>query len=193
MLYFSRFRASDSYLAFTAAANGDLLPQREVKSAAEVESLRKGNRASAAGFRAVVRALTESSVRNGLLVHEGRVLTSERLRDQQAVALQKPQGGLQCVAVAPQLRLKPQHSRHDAAHPAIRNFRSQMRRHLFRRCEKPQSSHGENLPQNRMEGEGETLVPQWFLKLVLRDDDLLCVCSPLRATGFNPPDIETDS
>ncbi|MFK7850786.1 MAG: M24 family metallopeptidase, partial [Akkermansiaceae bacterium] len=47
----------------------------------EVEALRKGNAASAAGFRAVKKALTESTIKGGKLIHEGRVLTSERLRE----------------------------------------------------------------------------------------------------------------
>jgi Xaa-Pro aminopeptidase len=63
-------------------ANGNgLFPGRQIKTAAEVEALRKGNKASEAGFRAVARTLAESKIRNGKLVHGGRILTSERLRD----------------------------------------------------------------------------------------------------------------
>jgi len=62
-------------------ANGDLLPGRLLKTADEIEALRKGNRASAAGFRAVAKTLAEAKIRRGVLVHEGRVLTSERLRE----------------------------------------------------------------------------------------------------------------
>lgn len=61
--------------------SGVLFPEREVKTADEVEALRKGNRASAAGFRVVAKTLAESKVRRGQLVHQGRVLTSERLRE----------------------------------------------------------------------------------------------------------------
>jgi Xaa-Pro aminopeptidase len=62
--------------------NGDgLFPERQIKTTAEVEALRKGNKASEAGFRVVAKTLAESKVRNGKLVHGGRVLTSERLRE----------------------------------------------------------------------------------------------------------------
>lgn len=61
--------------------DGGIFPERELKSAAEVEALRKGNRASAAGFRLVAKILAESKIRRGQLVHQGKVLTSERLRE----------------------------------------------------------------------------------------------------------------
>jgi Xaa-Pro aminopeptidase len=65
-----------------AVAPGDkLFPERAIKTADEVAALRKGNQASAAGFRAVTKALTESKIRRGQLVHQGKVLTAERLRD----------------------------------------------------------------------------------------------------------------
>ena len=64
-----------------ADKSGGLFPEREVKSAVEVEALRKGNRASAAGFRVVAKTLAESKIRRGQLVHQGKVLTSERLRE----------------------------------------------------------------------------------------------------------------
>jgi Xaa-Pro aminopeptidase len=60
---------------------GSFFPGRECKTADEIEGLRKGNQASAAGFRAVAKALAESKVRRGQLVHQGRILTSERLRE----------------------------------------------------------------------------------------------------------------
>ena len=58
-----------------------LFPQRQIKTAAEVESLRKGNKVSEACFRVVTKTLAESKIRNGKLVHGGSILTSERLRD----------------------------------------------------------------------------------------------------------------
>ncbi len=62
-------------------ANGSgLFPERQIKTPAEVEALRNGNKASAAGFRVVAKTLAESKIRNGKLVHGGSVLTSERLR-----------------------------------------------------------------------------------------------------------------
>jgi Xaa-Pro aminopeptidase len=63
-----------------ADGNG-LFPERQIKTAAEIEALRNGNKASEAGFRVVARTLAESRIRNGELVHGGRVLTSERLRE----------------------------------------------------------------------------------------------------------------
>jgi Xaa-Pro aminopeptidase len=63
-------------------ADGDgLFPERRIKTAAEVAALRRGNKASEAGFRIVAKTLAESAIRNGKLVHGGSVLTSERLRD----------------------------------------------------------------------------------------------------------------
>jgi Xaa-Pro aminopeptidase len=70
-----------SGVKITADTNGELLPERVCKTAAEVKALRKGNRASAAGFRVVARTLAEAKVRRGALHHRGRVLTSERLRE----------------------------------------------------------------------------------------------------------------
>lgn len=75
------FALRDAGLKIEVQAEGGLFPKREVKTAAEVEALRKGNRASAAGFRVVANTLAESTVRRGQLVHQGRVLTSERLRE----------------------------------------------------------------------------------------------------------------
>lgn len=63
------------------ADDNGLFPERQIKTAAEVEALRKGNKASEAGFRVVAKTLAESKIRNGKLVHGGRILTSERLRD----------------------------------------------------------------------------------------------------------------
>jgi len=58
-----------------------LFPERQIKTAAEVEALRKGNKASEAGFRIVTKTLAESKIRNSMLVHGGKVLTAERLRE----------------------------------------------------------------------------------------------------------------
>lgn len=75
------FKLRDAGLRITVAENGNLFPQRECKTAAEVAALRKGNRASAAGLRAVAKTLAEAKIRDGKLVHAGETLTSERLRD----------------------------------------------------------------------------------------------------------------
>jgi len=63
------------------ADNSGLFPERQIKTAAEVDALRKGNKASEAGFRIVSKTLAESKIRNGKLVHDGRILTAERLRE----------------------------------------------------------------------------------------------------------------
>jgi Xaa-Pro aminopeptidase len=63
------------------AEDSGLFPERQIKTAAEVEALRKGNKASEAGFRIVTQTLAGSKIRNGTLVHGGSVLTAERLRD----------------------------------------------------------------------------------------------------------------
>lgn len=75
------FKLKDAGLNITVAGNGNLFPQRLCKTADEVKALRKGNRASAAGFRAVVKALTAAKIRNGVLVLGGQTLTSERLHE----------------------------------------------------------------------------------------------------------------
>jgi Xaa-Pro aminopeptidase len=62
-----------------ADENG-LFPERQIKTAAEVEALRKGNRASEAGLRMVAQTLADSKIRNGELIHGGTTLTAERLR-----------------------------------------------------------------------------------------------------------------
>lgn len=66
--------------------DGALFPERIFKSADEIESLRKGNEASAAGFRAVRKALTESKIKGDTLIYQGRALTSERLRELISIA-----------------------------------------------------------------------------------------------------------
>jgi len=63
--------------------NGAFFPRRECKTADEIEAIRKGNRASAAGFRVVAKALAESKVRRGQL----REMISHACFDEGAVAL----------------------------------------------------------------------------------------------------------
>ncbi|HKK19369.1 MAG TPA: M24 family metallopeptidase, partial [Opitutales bacterium] len=69
-------------IEFDVDLEDDLLPQRKVKTEDELKRLRKANRASAEGFRLVEKALAESKVSKGVLVHKGKVLTSEKLRQQ---------------------------------------------------------------------------------------------------------------
>jgi len=68
-------------VALDIADGEGLFPERQIKTPAEVEALRKGNKASEAGFRIVAKTLAESTIRNGTLVFGGSTLTSERLRD----------------------------------------------------------------------------------------------------------------
>jgi Xaa-Pro aminopeptidase len=76
----------DAGVKLTVAANGCLLPSRELKTPAEVEALRRGNDASAAGLQAVAKALAAAKIRGNRLVHQGRTLTSARLREIIAMA-----------------------------------------------------------------------------------------------------------
>jgi Xaa-Pro aminopeptidase len=59
---------------------GPVFAQREVKSEDEVKAIREGNRCAAVGFAAAEQMLRESTVKGRRLVHDGRVLTSERVR-----------------------------------------------------------------------------------------------------------------
>lgn len=66
-------------------AEEGLFPEREIKRDEEAELIRKGNAASAAGFRVVEKLLRAAEIRKGYLYHGGRRLTSERV--QQAIAV----------------------------------------------------------------------------------------------------------
>jgi Xaa-Pro aminopeptidase len=61
-------------------ADGALFPAREIKTPAEAAAIREGNRLSALGFAAAEKILRASKVRGRALVHQGRALTSERLK-----------------------------------------------------------------------------------------------------------------
>ncbi|MEY3396011.1 MAG: hypothetical protein RL346_2248 [Verrucomicrobiota bacterium] len=58
-----------------------LFPERRIKCGHEVESLRKGNAASQAGFQVVRNVLKTSTIKGNTLIYQGRILTSERLRE----------------------------------------------------------------------------------------------------------------
>ena len=75
------FKLKDEGLKVEIAGPEGLFPERVIKTPDEVEALRKGNDASAAGFRVVTKTLADSVVKNGKLVHQGKVLTAERLRE----------------------------------------------------------------------------------------------------------------
>lgn len=61
-------------------ADGMLFPERELKTPAEAEAIRDGNRCSAAGIGAAERVLRASRVKGRALVYQGKPLTSERLK-----------------------------------------------------------------------------------------------------------------
>jgi Xaa-Pro aminopeptidase len=62
-------------------ADGLLFPEREFKDDAQAAAIREGNAASAAGFKAVEKALRGATIgKDGKLRYENRVLTSERLQ-----------------------------------------------------------------------------------------------------------------
>ncbi|MGI9239181.1 MAG: M24 family metallopeptidase [Verrucomicrobiales bacterium] len=92
----------DTGVKIAAAAPRGLFPARVQKMADEVEAIRKGNLGSAAGFRAVSKALRESKVRSGgQLFLGGKVLTAERLRGLIEVAALEQGGIAQQTIVAP--------------------------------------------------------------------------------------------
>jgi Xaa-Pro aminopeptidase len=61
-------------------SGGPLFPEREIKTAAQAEFIREGNRCSAAGIAAAEGVLRASRIRGGRLLYRGSVLTSERLK-----------------------------------------------------------------------------------------------------------------
>ena len=75
------FKLQEAGMKLEVAGNEGLFPEREIKTVEEVEALRKGNQASEAGFRIVAKTLGESKIKNGKLIHQGKVLTAERLRE----------------------------------------------------------------------------------------------------------------
>jgi Xaa-Pro aminopeptidase len=75
------FELKEIGVKLKVTAPGDFLPERAIKTKEEIAALRKGNKASAAGHHAVAKTLEESTIRNGFVIHQGRKLTSERLRE----------------------------------------------------------------------------------------------------------------
>lgn len=73
-------------------ARGLLFPEREIKTAAECAHIREGNRLATVGFRVAEDVLRAARIKGRTLVHQGKPLTSERLRFLIEVAI-KEQGG----------------------------------------------------------------------------------------------------
>jgi Xaa-Pro aminopeptidase len=61
-------------------SDGPIFPQREIKTDAEANAIREGNRCSALGILAAETMLRASKIRNGQLVYRGAPLTSETLK-----------------------------------------------------------------------------------------------------------------
>lgn len=80
------FQLQNAGVKLDVAPPGDCLPERMIKTPEEITALRNGNKASAAAFRAITKTLEESTIRNGFIIHQGRKLTSERLREIIAMA-----------------------------------------------------------------------------------------------------------
>lgn len=73
---------------------GALFPQREIKTDAEIEGLREGARISEAGFARVRQILSESKIGDDtVLIHDGDVLTCEKLRREIRTATSAVGGG----------------------------------------------------------------------------------------------------
>jgi len=71
---------------------GAVFSQREIKTEAEVKAIRDGNRCAAVGFAAAEQMLRESTINGRRLVHDGRLLTSERVRTAIQIACVKAGG-----------------------------------------------------------------------------------------------------
>lgn len=81
-------------------ADGMLFPEREIKTAAEAKAIRAGNDLSAIGFSAAEKVLRASRIQGRTLIHQGKVLTSERLRYFVDVAIKEAGGDARDTIVA---------------------------------------------------------------------------------------------
>jgi len=61
-------------------ASGSIFPSRAIKTKAEVEAIREGNRLSSIGFRVAERMLKAAKIKDGILMLNRRPLTSERVK-----------------------------------------------------------------------------------------------------------------
>ena len=77
---------------------GPFFPSRQIKSAAEVEKIREGNRCAATGHREVRRILRASAIVEGKLYYKDRPLTSERVRQAIEIACLKA-GGISAMTI----------------------------------------------------------------------------------------------
>ena len=60
--------------------DGPVFAQREVKTDTEAKAIRAGNKCASAGFAAAEAMLRAATIKGRRLIHDGRLLTSERVR-----------------------------------------------------------------------------------------------------------------
>lgn len=98
-----RFRVPDDFPAWLwvklsklglrlELAGGLLFPEREIKTAAEAAAIREGNRLCSVGYRVAEQVLAATRIKGRTLIHQGKPLTSERLRFLLETAIRE-QGG----------------------------------------------------------------------------------------------------
>ena len=83
-----------------SVSNGPIFPQRQIKSETEVRSIREGNAAAEAGFRAAEKMLRAAVVKKGKLHLRGRALTSELVREAIQIACLQAGAVAKCPIVA---------------------------------------------------------------------------------------------
>jgi len=83
-----------------AFADGLLFPEREIKSPWEAACIREGNRLCAVGYATAEKILRAAKIKGRTLHHQGKPLTSERLRFALEVAIQEQGGNPQDTIVA---------------------------------------------------------------------------------------------
>ncbi|MBK1832248.1 aminopeptidase P family protein [Verrucomicrobiaceae bacterium R5-34] len=75
------FALRDAGIQVSPCKPGTLFPERIIKNNDEIKLMKKANEAACAGFQIVAKTLAESKVKKGQLIHSGRVLTAERIRE----------------------------------------------------------------------------------------------------------------
>lgn len=81
-------------------ADGQLFPEREIKTAWEAECIREGNRLCSVGFTVAEKILRAAKIKGRTLIHRGKVLTSEQLRFAIETAIHAQGGNPQDTIVA---------------------------------------------------------------------------------------------
>ena len=81
-------------------ADGLLFPEREIKSDREAACIREGNRLCTVGFLAAEKVLRAAKIKGRTLLHQGKPLTSERLRFAIDTAINEQGGNAQDTIVA---------------------------------------------------------------------------------------------